>query len=409
MLMLPSMQAVVQTAEQPLPSVLQLSFSEPSFNTHLRFSEGRITGVRSALLPSWSSSLLRLGVNTQAVVEAQLRSRKVDDVLASLIETGHLEAHSLAQLVRLRTLGSLLPLVWRSGLMEVSSTPSHTVLPLTSADTLQSVSAAEYHASALSPSEQALTLNDHFTASPLASTESLGSEEARTVYLAALHGLSLGETAQRHGLRWDALTKAVTHLTAAGALRPVQAGKRAREVAGRLKVGEVAPEFCLPDFGGGEVRLSDLRGKKIWLIFNRQSTCALCNPHHLQIIALSERMRQQGVQIVSVWGSTVADLALGIGKLRPPYPVLADPLDETYDRYGLDHSLRGFLDLRNLPTALSGLKMMGTSALKDDGELTRMPAEFLIGADGTIEAAHYNSYGADWLSVERVLEWAGKS
>ncbi|GAA4015463.1 hypothetical protein GCM10022631_29430 [Deinococcus rubellus] len=407
MLMLPSMQAVVQTAEQPAPSVLELLFSEPGFNTRLRFGDGQITGVRSALLPSWSTSLLRLGVNPEAIVKAQLQSRQADDVLASLLETGHLEQDHLARLTRERVLSSLLPLVWRSALVKISGAAAHPVLPLTSADAMQSVSAAERHAGQLSQAERALFLEDRFVASPLASAQAVGSQEAQTVYQSALHGLNLGETAQRHSLRWDVLTGTVTRLLATGALRPVQTGKRTREVAHRLNVGEVAPDFCLPDFGGGEVRLSELRGKKTWLIFNRQSTCALCNPHHLQIIALSEKMRQQGVQIVSVWGSTVADLSLGIGKLRPPYPVLADPLDETYDRYGLNHSLRGFLDLRNLPTALSGLKMMGAAALKDDGELTRMPAEFLIGEDGRIETAHYNAYGADWLPMERLLDWAG--
>lgn len=132
----------------------------------------------------------------------------------------------------------------------------------------------------------------------------------------------------------------------------------------------------------------------------------MCNPHHAQIIAMHERLRERGVQIVSVWGSPLGDLSSGIGKQRPPYPVLADPADETYDRYGLRMSLRGTLDPRNLPTMVKGFRMMGASALKDDGELYRMPAEFLISADGVIETAHDNSYGSDWLPMEHVLAWA---
>ena len=112
------------------------------------------------------------------------------------------------------------------------------------------------------------------------------------------------------------------------------------------------------------------------------------------------------MQIVSVWGSTPQDLRTGVGKLHPPYPVLADPEDRIYDQYGLTKSLSGTLDVRNLPVMMQGFKMMGTAALKSDGELLRMPAEFLIDADGRIQEAHYNSYGTDWLPMERVLAWA---
>ena len=406
--MLPAMQAVVQTAEQPAPSVLQLMFLDTAFNTRLRFSEGQITGIRSQLLPAWSTMLLHAGVNPDALAQAQLRSRKVEEVLADLLQSGQIEAGQIAQLTRQRVLGALLPLVWRSGMMQANEVAAHPLTALTGADALQSVSAAEEYAGSLGQAEQALRPSARFVASPLADAGCLESEEATTVYLAALHGLSLGEMAARHALRWDTLTRTVVQLTAAGALYPERRLKPAERVAAsRLRVGDLAPEFCLPDFGGGQIRLSELRGQKVWLIFNRQSTCALCNPHNIQIMALHGKLRQSGVQIVSVWGSTLADLSQGIGKLRPPYPVLADPFDETYDRYGLAHSLKGFLDVRNLSTAVTGLRMMGLSALKDDGELTRMPAEFLINEDGVIEAAHYNSYGVDWLPTEQVLDWAG--
>ncbi len=410
MLMLPAMQAVLQAADRPTPSDVQLRFAEPTFNTRLRLESGNITAIRSPLLPTWSSTLLREGVNANAMTQAQLRSRQADEVLATLVEGGHLEAKRLVELTRERVLSALLPLVWRTSLVEIGGVTVQSASALTSTNVAESVSAAELHAGALGKAEQNLRTADRFVASPLATAQSLATEQAKMVYHAALHGLSLGEMAKRHALRWDTLTRTVLELVHAGALRPeTQAKAAARLVAGRLDAGHMAPDFCLPDFGGGDVRLSDLRGEKVWLIFNRQSTCALCNPHHTQIIAMNERMREKGVRIVSVWGSTVADLALGIGKLRPPYPVLADPQDETYDAYGLSHSLRGFFDLRNMPTAIEGLKMMGLSALKDDGELTRMPAEFLIGADGRIEVSHYNSYGVDWLPMERVLDWAERA
>ena len=38
-----------------------------------------------------------------------------------------------------------------------------------------------------------------------------------------------------------------------------------------LKVGDKAPEFSLSDQDGKSVRLSDLRGKKVWLWFYTSS------------------------------------------------------------------------------------------------------------------------------------------
>ncbi|GAA5438283.1 redoxin domain-containing protein (plasmid) [Deinococcus aquaticus] len=173
-----------------------------------------------------------------------------------------------------------------------------------------------------------------------------------------------------------------------------------------LEVGQVAPDFVLPALGGGDVRLSALRERRMWLSFNRQSTCAICNPRHAAVIATQSYLAPLGIQTVIIWGSPVADLALGIRRQRPQYPVLADPDDHTYARYGLTHSLRGTRDPRNLSTIMQGFAMMGAAALKSDGDLLRMPAELLIGPDGVIERAHYAAFGTNFLPLEDVIAWS---
>lgn len=47
--------------------------------------------------------------------------------------------------------------------------------------------------------------------------------------------------------------------------------------------------------------------------------------------------------------------------------------------------------------------MMGASAPNSDGELLRMPAEFLIEAQGVIGRAHDAAFGED------VLAWASRA
>ena len=49
---------------------------------------------------------------------------------------------------------------------------------------------------------------------------------------------------------------------------------------------------------------------------------------------------------------------------------------------------------------------MGGFGGGSDGELNRMPAEFLIDRDLRIQRAHYYRFGADHLSLDEVFEWA---
>lgn len=406
MLLLPALPTVLQTAENDEPTLLELSFADPQLRTAMQLRGGQIVGLRSGVLPPWSVSLMDQGVHPVAIAEAQQAGGRLPGALEYLITRGYLSREQVGSVAQERALAALLPLAWRSGTaLSAPWTAAPAAPPLHGADVRRGVEAAEQHAALLREDERTLEPSTRFVATPLAAPVAPAGHPAELVYRAALRGLSLGEIAQRLPQRWDTLAQTVARLVHVGILRPGDAAAP-REVAGQLQAGQAAPDFCLPDLAGGEVRLSALRGRPVWLVFNRQSTCAMCNPHHAQIIALHERLRARGVQIVSVWGSPLADLASGIGKQHPPYPVLADPHDETYDRYGLRMSLAGTLDPRNLPTMLRGFRMMGASALKDDGELLRMPAEFLIGADGRIETAHYNSYGSDWLPLEQVLAWA---
>ena len=405
--MVPTLQAVADSAGSNLAgsTQLELNFADPSLKTVLHFQGGQITRVSSDLLPSWSAALGGAGVHPATIAEAQQRGGNLDGALSYLLHGGFLTAATLATLARERLVAALLPLVWHNALASSTArAPANALTLPTGIEVTPTMREVEQLAQQLGSAERQLRPSDLLVASPLNPPHG---EIEGLIYGAALRGLTLGEMARRVPMRWDVLARTATALLRTGVLRAAD-DRLPRVVSERLVAGQEAPDFCLPDLAGGDQRLSDLRGQPVWLLFNRQSTCALCNPHNAQVITLHERLRQKGVQIVTVWGSTLDSLGDGIGKMRPPYPVLADPHDETYDRYGLSFSLKGTLDGRNMPTLVQGFKMMGTSALKSEGELLRMPAEFLIGRDGTIERAHYNSFGADWLPSEDVLSWADR-
>ncbi|WP_407539164.1 redoxin domain-containing protein [Deinococcus radiomollis] len=396
-----ALSAALDAAHSPLPIRLSLSIETEGITTRLQFFQGRITGVSSPLAPAWSSLLIGHGLSPSVVASAQQVGFTPGGTLATLLERQVVTSQELADLSRDRVLAALVPMA----LQEVKVHASETAPPRNTGgiNAEEGIHAAEAFAAQLTAAERKLRSGDRFYAVPTAASHTTPDSTEDKVYRLALQGLPLGEIAYRLPMRWDQLVRAVTTLIAIGALGHE---KRAQSRSPLLRPGDLAPDFRLPVFGGGDLKLSQLRGKKVWLVFNRQATCMMCNPHNAAIIALHDQVRAAGIQVVTVWGSELKDLHEGIGQLRPPYPLLSDPQDVVYDGYGLQRSLLGALDSRNMPTIRQGLAMVGLRGLKADGEFTRMPAEFLIDEQGRVAHAHYNAYGTDWMPMEKVLTWA---
>jgi len=202
-------------------------------------------------------------------------------------------------------------------------------------------------------------------------------------------------------LPWDTFARGALRLEALGLLeaRPLGLPK------GRLRPGDPAPNFTLRALDGTLFSLGERRGRKTLLAFFRHAGCPLCNFRLHELIRAYPALRAAGVEPVGVFGSPLETLRTRAGRQNPPFPLLADPDDAVHERYGTGQSLFGLLDPRGLPAYLKGLRL-GIPRGSIDGELFRMPAEFLLDEELRVVRAHYGAHGADHIPLPEVLAWA---
>ncbi|MGQ0480698.1 MAG: peroxiredoxin-like family protein [Pseudonocardia sp.] len=141
----------------------------------------------------------------------------------------------------------------------------------------------------------------------------------------------------------------------------------------------------------------------VHLQFRRFAGCPICHLHLREVARRHAEIADAGIHEVVVFHSA-AD-ALRRYAPEVPYDVVGDPERVLYREFGVESALGAVLHPRLLLAGARG--MLGGSSLAgavDRGEdhLGR-PAEFLIGSDGTVLAAHYGRYADDQWTVDELL------
>jgi peroxiredoxin len=173
----------------------------------------------------------------------------------------------------------------------------------------------------------------------------------------------------------------------------------------RLKPGDQAPEFDLLDINGGRCRLSDYRGRRLFLTFIRYAACPMCNLHIHELTKDFQTLDELGLAIVAVCMSKPERVADQYSSRSVPFPILSDPDREVYDRYGVEYSLPGmlmsFIHPRSMKAFFSGF-MPG----KIDADTRTLPADFLIGPDQTISKVFYATNITQHMPKDWLFEFA---
>ena len=109
---------------------------------------------------------------------------------------------------------------------------------------------------------------------------------------------------------------------------------RASRQAGTVEVGQLAPDFTVPIFSGGEVRLRDLRGR-VGLVNFWATWCPPCVDESPSLQQFAERMRNRGVEVIGISvDKDPAALQKFIDRFHLTFTIGRDPNQELAHRYG---------------------------------------------------------------------------
>ncbi len=148
------------------------------------------------------------------------------------------------------------------------------------------------------------------------------------------------------------------------------------EDAVRLQPGDVAPDFTLPDDAGGQLSLSDLRGRKVVLYFYPTAMTAGCTKQACGFRDNYNDFEQAGYAVVGVSPDAPDRLVKFREQERLNFPLLSDPDKTVLRAYGAWGAKK-----------LYGRDVVGvirsTFVIDEDGRIER--AMYAVKATGHVE------------------------
>ncbi len=101
-----------------------------------------------------------------------------------------------------------------------------------------------------------------------------------------------------------------------------------------VEVGQAAPDFTVPAFPTGQVRLRDRRGRVVLVNF-WATWCPPCVDESPSLQKFAEQMRNQGVEVIGISvDQDPATLQKFIDRLHLTFTIGRDPHQELAQRYG---------------------------------------------------------------------------
>lgn len=177
----------------------------------------------------------------------------------------------------------------------------------------------------------------------------------------------------------------------------------------RLKEKETAPYFCMQDMNEENFDLDVAREKPLLIAFFRYASCPLCNLRVHELIENYDVLKEK-LDIVLIFQSPADKIKQYVGKQDIPYRVIPNPKKELYHLYGVESSWLGFakawsIKIKKVFEAVLQRHYLPGSV---EGEIHRIPADFLVDVDNTILKAFYGKDIGDHLPLTEIDEIISK-
>lgn len=170
----------------------------------------------------------------------------------------------------------------------------------------------------------------------------------------------------------------------------------------RLSINDIAPKFHLRGVDENSVTLDSFKGRAFALIFTRYVGCPVCQMHTIEYKRRYRELADAGLEIVMIFQSTTERLKQYSVKEVLPFPALSDAKGVSYQTYGVDAGLLGFLSVKNISPIVRSLKS-GHKHGRFEGNEFQYPAAFIIDENQKIKYTHYGKTVTDSLGADELL------
>lgn len=177
-------------------------------------------------------------------------------------------------------------------------------------------------------------------------------------------------------------------------------------VCQKLEAGDKAPDFEAVDTNGTIEKLSQYKGQKVMLAFFRYASCPVCNFRIHELIENYDDIRSKGYKIIAIYESSNITLNEYLSETKVPFTVIGDPKLKLYKQYAVEKSFWktvGSVFKKQPMQAKKEGKKLFSKKYKRDGNLSRLPADFLIDENGILTTVYYGQNVGDHLPIEKIL------
>lgn len=172
----------------------------------------------------------------------------------------------------------------------------------------------------------------------------------------------------------------------------------------KIQSGKTAPDFNATDINGAIIQLSAYRGKKVLLNFHRNVGCPVCNLRFHQLQQQYDYFSAHNLLVIDVYESTVEHMKRYLGDSVVRSVMIPDSGLKLYNLYQVERSMMKVLKgmFNGAFSKIKQGKALFKQSLKQDGNMNRIGAEFLIDEAGKVVIAHYGAFLGDHIPLDKI-------